>query len=106
MNRGRMLHIGAGYLINTGQIIGIFDLDKTTYGPRTREFLAKAEKAGRVISAGYELPKSFLVCNEKGITTVYLSQLAVSTLQKRMETAEKKQKKRTERNLYKGKETL
>ncbi|MBO5220792.1 MAG: DUF370 domain-containing protein [Clostridia bacterium] len=80
-----MLHIGAGYLIDPRQIVGIFDLDKTTYGPRTREFLAKAEKAGQVISAGYELPKSFLVCADGKKTTVYLSQLASSTLQKRME---------------------
>lgn len=85
MRRGVMLHIGSGYLINTGTIVGIFDLDKTTYGPRTREFLAKAEKAGRVVSAGYELPKSFVVCNENGKSTVYLSQLASSTLQKRIE---------------------
>lgn len=80
-----MLHIGAGYLIDPRQIVGIFDLDKTTYGPRTREFLAKAEKAGQVISAGYELPKSFLICFDGKSTTVYLSQLASSTLQKRME---------------------
>lgn len=88
-----MLHIGSGYLINTGQIIGIFDLDKTTYGPKTREFLAKAEQAGQVISAGYELPKSFLVCNENGKTVVYLSQLASSTLQKRAELSQREQKR-------------
>ena len=82
---GGMLHIGAGYLVRKAEIVGICDLDKTTYGPKTREFLAKAEKAGRVVSAGYELPKSFVVCNEKGVHTVYLSQLASSTLQKRFE---------------------
>ncbi|MBO5214196.1 MAG: DUF370 domain-containing protein [Clostridia bacterium] len=85
MSRGVMLHIGSGYLINTETIVGIFDLDKTTYGTRTREFLAKAEKAGNVISAGYELPKSFIVCSENGRGRVYLSQLASSTLQKRYE---------------------
>lgn len=85
MIRGRMLHIGSGYLINTAEIVGIFDLDKTTYGPKTREFLAKAEKAGQVVSAGYELPKSFIVCHTNGAPTVYLSQLASSTLQKRIE---------------------
>ena len=84
MKTQRMLHIGAGYLIDPKQIVGIFDLDKTTYGPRTREFLAKAEQAGQVVSAGYELPKSFLVCRDGEKTTVYLSQLAVSTLQKRL----------------------
>ena len=85
MITSRMLHIGAGYLIDTESIVGIFDLDKTTYGPRTREFLAKAEQAGQVVSAGFELPTSFLVCNDRGKTTVYLSQLASSTLQKRLE---------------------
>ena len=85
MITSRMLHIGAGYLIDTESIVGIFDLDKTTYGPRTREFLAKAEQAGQVVSAGFELPKSFLVWNDRGKTTVYLSQLASSTLQKRLE---------------------
>lgn len=85
MKRGGMLHIGSGYLINTDSIVGIFDLDKTTYGPRTREFLATAEKRGQVVSAGYELPKSFLVCKEDGESRVYLSQLASSTLQKRIE---------------------
>ena len=84
MKTSRMLHIGAGYLIDSRQIVGIFDLDKTTYGPRTREFLAKAEKEGNVVSAGYELPKSFLVCRDGEKTTVYLSQLAASTLQKRL----------------------
>ena len=48
-------------------------------------FLAKAEKNGRVISAGYELPKSFVVCAD----AVYLSQLASTTLQKRWEEAVK-----------------
>ena len=86
MSRGRMLHIGSGYLINTETIVGIFDLDKTTYGPKTREFLAKAEKSGTVVSAGYELPKSFIVCNDQGTQRVYLSQLASSTIQKRIET--------------------
>lgn len=89
MNRGMMLHIGAGYLIRVTEIIGIFDLDKTTYGRRTREFLATAQKTGQVVSAGEELPKSFLLCREKGKTTVYLSQLATATLQKRIENLKK-----------------
>ncbi|MBQ1272063.1 MAG: DUF370 domain-containing protein [Clostridia bacterium] len=96
-----MLHIGAGYLINTASIVGIFDLDKTTYGPKTREFLKKAEQTGAVVSAGYELPKSFIVCHEKGESKVYLSQLASSTLQKRMEN-----KKNKTAHIYNGKELL
>ncbi len=103
--RGPMLHIGAGYLIQSGDVVGIFDLDKTTYGPKTRDFLACAEKAGRVISAGQELPKSFIVCQKEGETTVYLSQLATATLQKRWETALKHYEKRSILS-HKGKELL
>lgn len=89
MNRGaKMLPIGAGYLVDTGQIVGIFDLDKTTYGKNTREFLAAAQKSGQVIAAGDELPKSFLVCEKNGTKTVYLSQLASSTLIGRLERDE------------------
>lgn len=91
MNRkGRILHIGAGYWIDTGQIVGIFDLDKTTYGKITRAFLAKAEQAGQVIAAGEELPKSFLLCEDRGVCRVYLSQLAATTLQKRILAGEER----------------
>ena len=50
------------------------------------ETLAKAEKAGQVVAAGNELPKSFLVCARGGKQTVYLSQFAPATLVKRAET--------------------
>jgi hypothetical protein len=77
------LHLGQNVVVPEDDIIGVFDLDNTTSSRITRDFLAKAENTGRVISVSDELPRSFIVCNEN---IVYLSQLSPQTLQKRTET--------------------
>ncbi len=81
------LHLGSSVIIHQDDVLGIFDLDNTTSSHLTRDFLSRAEKQGRVISAGEDLPKSFLLCQDRqGNVTVYLSQLATSTLIKRLES--------------------
>lgn len=77
------LHLGKGTVVNEKTIVGIFDLDITSQSHLTRRFLAAAEKAGEVINAAEDIPKSFLVCCERGRHTVYLSQLSCATLLKR-----------------------
>ena len=77
------LHLGKGTVVNEKTIVGIFDLDITSQSHLTRRFLAAAEKAGEVINAAEDIPKSFLVCCEDGRHTVYLSQLSCATLLKR-----------------------
>lgn len=80
------LHLGQDTVIKTKDIIGIFDLDTATISKHTRDYLAKAEKLGKVVNVSYELPKSFIVCKniKKTKTTVYISQISSSTLLKRM----------------------
>lgn len=78
------LHLGEKTVIKTDEIIGIFDLDNTTISKNTRNFLKKAEKNGEVVNVSYELPKSFIVCEENDKKTVYISQIAASTLYKRI----------------------
>lgn len=80
------LHLGQNVVVSTKDIVGIFDLDNTTTDIDTREFLRKAEKAGRVINVSEELPKSFVVCSENNQFKVYISQMASSTLLKRAES--------------------
>ena len=80
------LHLGKGTVVNTGEIIGIFDLDITSQSHLTRKYLNKAEKAGQVINAAEDIPKSFVVCCERGQKTVYLSQMACATLLRRAES--------------------
>ncbi len=80
------IHLGKGNVINTGGIIGVFDLDITSQSHLTRAFLASAEKAGQVVNAAEDIPKSFVVTEENGQRRVYLSQLASTTLLKRAES--------------------
>lgn len=83
MKRINYIHLGKGSVINTGGIIGVFDLDITSQSHITRAYLAAAEKNGQVINAAEDIPKSFVVTEESGQRRVYLSQLASATLLKR-----------------------
>ena len=80
------LHLGKGTVVNEKTIVGIFDLDITSQSHLTRKFLRQSEQAGEVVNAAEDLPKSFVVCCEKGKKTVILSQMAASTLLKRSES--------------------
>jgi len=80
------LHLGKGTVVNTGEIIGIFDLDITSQSHLTRKYLSMAEKAGQVINAAEDIPKSFVVCSDEGKISVYLSQMATATLLRRWES--------------------
>lgn len=81
------LHIGQNEIVPENRVVGIFDLDKCSYGSRAREYLAKAEAEGVVLDVSGDLPKSFVVCDHPyHPQIVYLSQLSSTTLQKRMES--------------------
>lgn len=79
------LHLGGETIVRQDDIIGIFDLDNATLSYKTREFLSKAEKNGKVITVSSELPKSFVICAENDEQKIYICQLAPMTLIKRME---------------------
>ncbi|MDE6471070.1 MAG: DUF370 domain-containing protein [Eubacterium sp.] len=74
------LHLGGETAIKSDKIIGIFDMDTSTVNKATRDYLSKAEKDKRVIYVNYDLPKSFVVCNDK----IYICPLNTSTLLKRL----------------------
>ena len=81
------LHLGQAVVVPEGEIIGIFDLDNASWSPRTRQFLERAEREGRVVNAASDLPRSFVVCDHPYHSQiVYLSQLSPATLQKRAES--------------------
>ena len=77
------IHLGQDKVVATTDIIGIFDMDSTTVYKTTRDFLAKAEKEGRVTNVAADLPKTFVLCKEMGETKVYISGISASTLQKK-----------------------
>lgn len=77
------LSIGNDMAVRESSIIGIFDMDNTSTSKRTREFLNKAEKEGQVVPCD-DLPKSFVLTAEYGLSRVHLTSLASSTLEKRL----------------------
>ena len=76
------LHIGSDKLLRKSDVTGIFDLDKCSTSVRTRDFLRKKEKAGKVHTVSSELPVSFIV-HKSG--EVYLSPISAAALNGRME---------------------
>lgn len=80
------LHLGKGTVVNTAEIVAIFDLDITSQSHLTRKYLSMAEKSGQVVNAAEDIPKSFVVCERDGRRTLYLSQMSSATLYKRAET--------------------
>ena len=77
------LSIGNDMAVRDRNIIGIFDLDNTTITARGREFLDRAEKEGQVVPWD-DLPKSFILTMEYGMTKIYQTSLTTATLEKRL----------------------
>ena len=82
------LHAGRNRVIRTKNIIGIFDLDKSTVSAITRDFLKKTERDGLCESASYEIPKSFILYaddHDISVSKVCFSQISTTALVKRTE---------------------
>ena len=73
-------------MIPDDSVIGIFDMDNTSWSFRTRLFLEKAEEEGLVAEVGDDLPRSFVLCQKIGQPPlVYTTQLNSSVLIRRAE---------------------
>ena len=82
------LHIGGNHVIDRRDIIGVFDIEKSTISNITRDYLRKQEKRGRVVTIVSDMPKSFIVVMKDNDTYVYLSSISPLTLKKRYEGSE------------------
>ncbi|MCL2082221.1 MAG: DUF370 domain-containing protein [Oscillospiraceae bacterium] len=74
------LHIGQNAILQTQDIIGIFDLDNSSRGKDTRNLLAKSEREGKVYASGGALPRSFVLLADGA---VYLTPISTATIVKR-----------------------
>ena len=77
------LSIGNDMAVRDKSIIGIFDLDNTSTSRRTRDFLERAEREGRVVPCD-ELPKAFVLTREYGFDRVHLTALGSRALERRL----------------------
>lgn len=77
------LHLGENVVVPKKDIIGIFDLETTTYSSDTSSFLRMAEEDGFVERISKEKPKSFVIAEVNKMSKIYLSPISSSTLTKR-----------------------
>ncbi len=77
------LRVEENIVVNTKDIIGIFDMDNTTVSRLGRTFLAKSEKNGLIINSTDDLPKSFVVTNDRKDTKIFISSVSSRILAKR-----------------------
>ena len=82
------LSIGNDMAVRDRNVIGIFDLDNTTVTERGREFLANAEKEGHIVPwdarSPEDLPTSFVLTVEYGMTRIYQTSMSTKKLEKRL----------------------
>lgn len=80
------LHLGQSAMAPKSSVVGIFDLDNASWSHRTRAFLERAEKEGRLTALGEDIPRSFVVCADQKGEKVYLSQVSAAVLKARAES--------------------
>ena len=79
-------YLGGDAARNEDDIVGLFDLDNTSWSHLTRATLARAERDGRVMSAAEDLPRSFVLCADD---TIILTQPSPATLARRLDDQER-----------------
>ena len=77
------LNLGGGHVVRRDSVVAVCDMDNPTCSRATRELLAAAQRAGEVINAAEDLPRSFVLCEEGGRRRVWLSSLSTAALSRR-----------------------
>jgi hypothetical protein len=68
------IHLGEGVFVSDSEVIGVFDIEKTSANTDTREFLRHLGR--KAVTITYDMPKSFVVTGEK----TYILKLAPGVL--------------------------
>lgn len=77
------LHLGNDVVVRKKDIVAVFDMDNTTVSKQSRHFLTAAQKSNSVVDITDDLPKSYIVAEDRGEIKVYISSVSSKTLQKR-----------------------
>ena len=78
--------IGHDFMVQDSAVIGIFDLDNTTYSKNTRNFLEAQNTKGALVELSMALPKSFLLVRDSfGLPAVYISDIDSRSIVKRLQ---------------------
>lgn len=77
------IHLGKDVIIRISDVIGIFDIEKTSISKYTKEFLKISQNNDIIFDISYDIPKSFIICRYNNKDVVYISQISPSVLKKR-----------------------
>ena len=78
------LNVGNNKSILIERVVGIFDMDNATVSAVTRKYLNRQQREGHLWSVSYDIPKSFILYEEKGECKVCFSPLSASSLKGRL----------------------
>jgi len=76
------IDIFTDFMVDSDDIVGIFDLDNTTTNKFTNEFLNTLQKENKITYLVSDIPKSFILMNDG---SVYIVELSSQILKKRFE---------------------
>ena len=70
------LHIGNKKSVKRDKIIGIFDLDTATVSSISKDFINRKQKEGLVEYDDNDLPRSFVLYSDSGVSRIKLSRIS------------------------------
>lgn len=73
------LYLGSDVTVAEKDVIGVFDIEKTTVEKSVNDYLSYCQKSGKIYYVSLEMPKSFVVCTD----CVYITNVSAATLKKR-----------------------
>ncbi|MCL2086417.1 MAG: DUF370 domain-containing protein [Oscillospiraceae bacterium] len=74
------VHLGNDVSLFEKDIVGVFDIEKTSIKKSINEFLKKQQKNGKIYYCSLEMPKSFILSQNK----TFISNVSTLTLIKRL----------------------
>lgn len=77
------IYLGSDSVVRSEDIIGVFDIENTSVGKITREYLSAAGKRKSDVYVSYDMPKSFILTERDGRERVFISPISPATIIKR-----------------------
>ncbi|MBD5081826.1 MAG: DUF370 domain-containing protein [Ruminococcaceae bacterium] len=74
------ISLGNDVSVLQSDIIGVFDIEKTSVVKSVNDFLGFCQKNNRIYYVSLEMPKSFVVCED----CVYITNVSAGTILKRI----------------------
>lgn len=71
--------LGGDHTVNSGEIIGIFDIERCSVSRTTADYLGKCQKSGKIVNVSQDMPKAFVVCSNR----TYITNVSCNTLNDR-----------------------